>query len=238
MKTIELEVSKRSNTGRGANVKLRKTGLTPAVVYGASKKNFPVQVSSKEINLFVRGHNENALITFKSSDKDINGMHVLLKDFERDIMTRNPLHVDFYEIDLKKHVRVSVPLHFVGKAAGAAKGGLVSPIVRELPIDCLPTQIPDFLEVDISALDVGDSIHVEEIKVPDGIKKIYTDNYTVVTCIVVKEEVIVAPTEATTLAEPEVIAKGKKDEEGAEGGEKAPAAGAKAADKKEAPAKK
>jgi len=102
--------------------------------------------------------------------------------------------------------------------------------VREIEVDCLPTSIPDFIEVDVSNLGIHDSIHIEELVVPDSVKKHFAENFTIVTCTVVKEEVVVAPVEgAVAVAEPEVIAKGKKEEEGAEGapGDKkaAPAAG-------------
>src|SRR5689334_6381523 len=98
MKTIELEVSPRELTGKGANRKLRNKGLIPAVLYGASKKNFNIQTSTKIMTKLVTGHNENAIITLKSTAKDVNGMHVLVKDWDRDVLTRLPLHVDFYEI--------------------------------------------------------------------------------------------------------------------------------------------
>jgi large subunit ribosomal protein L25 len=234
MKTIELEVHPRTETGKGPNRRLRTKGIIPAVVYGASKTNFNIQTSTKVMNLLVTGHNENAIITLKSSQPEVNGKHVLVKEWDRDVLTRLPQHIDFYEIDLKKSVRVKVPLHFVGKAKGITEGGLVSPIVREIEVDCLPTSIPEFIEVDVSALGIGDSIHIEELAVPEGVKKHYADNYTLVTCSFIKEEVIAAPAAdaaATGPAEPEVIAKGKKDEEG-EGGDKkaaAPAAGAKGA---------
>ncbi|MDZ4676858.1 MAG: 50S ribosomal protein L25 [Oligoflexia bacterium] len=229
MKTIEIEVQQRDLTGKGSNRRLRNQGLIPAILYGSSKKNFNIQTSTKTITLLVNSHNENAIITLKSSAKDVNGKHVLLKDWDRDILTRGPLHVDFYEIDLKKSVRVRVPLHFTGKAKGITDGGIVSPVVREIEVDCLPTAIPEFLEVDVTHLGIGDSVHIEELVVPEGVKKHFVDNYTIVTCSFIKEEVIVVPdpTAVATLAEPEVMAKGKKDEEGEEGAAK-PAAGAKA----------
>jgi large subunit ribosomal protein L25 len=236
MKTIELEVHSRQEIGKGANRRLRNKGLIPAVLYGASKKNFNIQTSTKVMTLLVQGHNENAIITLKSEDKGVHGMHVLVKDWDRDIMTRLPIHVDFYEIDLKKSVRVKVPLHFIGKAKGIAEGGLVSPIMREIEVDCLPTSIPEFIEVDVSNLGVHDSIHIDELIVPEGVKKHFSENSTVVTCTIVKEEAAPVPgaDAAATLAEPEVMAKGKKDEEGADGAK--PAGGAKAAggDKKAA----
>ncbi|MCC6278893.1 MAG: 50S ribosomal protein L25 [Oligoflexia bacterium] len=220
MKTIELEVGSRAETGKGANRRLRRDGLIPAVVYGASKKNFNLQTSRKIVTNIVNGGNDNAIITLKSSDKDVNGKYVLLKQWDRDITTRLPRHVDFYEIDLKKTVRVNVGLKFVGKAKGIGDGGLLEPVAREITVDCLPTAIPETIEVDVSGLGIGDSLHVEDLIVPEGIKKVYNDNFTIVTCTYVKEEVIVAPVAgaegaAAAPAEPEVIAKGKKDEEGA-----------------------
>lgn len=237
MKTIELEVNNRKEIGKGPNRRLRSKGIVPAVLYGASKKNFTLQTQTKTVFKILSGHNENAIITLKSEDKAVNGKHVLIKEWDRDVLTRLPLHVDFYEIDLTKSVRVSVPLHFVGKAKGIADGGVVSPVVREIEVDCLPTAIPEFIEVDVSALGIGDSVHIEELVVPEGVKKHFADNYTLVTCSFIKEEVVAAaPAEgAAAVAEPEVIAKGKKDEEGnpvAAAG-KAPAAGA----AKAAPAK-
>jgi large subunit ribosomal protein L25 len=232
MKTIELEVAPRAETGKGFNRRLRTQGIIPAVLYGTSKKNFNIQTSTKVINQLVSGHNENAIITLKSSESGVNGKHVLIKDWDRDIMTRLPLHVDFYEIDLKKSVRVKVPLHFTGKAKGAAEGGIVSPVVREIEVDCLPTAIPEFIDVDVTNLGIGDSVHIEELVVPEGVKKHFADNFTVVTCSFIKEEVVAAPVEgAAAVAEPEVIAKGKKDEEGdaAKAGAKPAAAGDKKA---------
>ncbi len=221
MKTLDIDIEPRTGTGRGFNNKLRLKGMIPAVVYGNNKKNTPVCLPVKTVSGIMSHASENAIIVFKSADKELNGKHVLLKDWDRDIITRNALHMDFYEIDLNKEVRVTVPLHFVGKAKGVAEGGIVSHIARELQVECLPTQIPEFVEVDVSNLGIGDSIHVEELVVPQGVKKVFTENYTIANCAIVKEEVIVAPVvaaegAAATVAEPEVIAKGKK-EEGAEG---------------------
>lgn len=240
MKTIEVEVAARTETGKGANRRLRRTGNVPAILYGASKKNFAIQTPTKKIVQILTGHSENAIITLKSSDKGVNGKHVLLKDWDRDVLTRLPLHVDFYEIDMNKPVRIKVPLQFTGKAKGVAEGGLVSPIVREIEVDCLPAAIPDQIVVDVSALGVGDSIHIEELEVPEGVTKHFADNYTVVTCTYIKEEVIAAPVAAegaVAAAEPEVIGKGKKDEEGNVIAKPAPGAAAPAAGAKAAPAK-
>jgi large subunit ribosomal protein L25 len=242
MKTIELEVQAREATGKGPNRRLRVKGFIPAVLYGASKKNSNVTVNQNTMTKILTGRNENAIITLKGAD--VGGKHVLVKDWTRDILTRLPIHVDFYEIDMTKPVRVNIPLHFTGKAKGIAEGGLVSPIVREIEVEVLPSNIPEFIEVDVTNLGVNESLHIEDLVVPAGVEKVLNENFTVVTCTYIKEEVIVAPVAAAegaaaTAAEPEVIGKGKK-EEGAEGeagakpaaGGKAPAAPAKGGDKK------
>jgi len=229
MKTLELEVLSRLETGKGFNRRLRNEGMIPAVLYGASKKNFNIKTSRKTMTVILKGENENVIITLKSAEPEVNGKLVLIKDWDRDVMTRLPLHADFYEIDLKKAVRVKVPLHFTGKAKGVAEGGLISPIVREIEVDCLPTAIPDFIEVDVTNLGIHDSIHIDELVVPDGVTKHYAENFTLVTCTIVKEEAapVVDPNAPAAATEPEVIAKGKKDEEGETGAAGAkPAAGA------------
>lgn len=238
MKTIELDVEVRTTQGKGFNRRTRAGGKIPAVLYGKGIKNVHLQTGTKIITKYLLGHNENAIYNLKCSDPQVNGKHVIVKDWDRDAILRTPLHCDFLEVDLTKEIRVKVLLHFVGKAKGLAEGGIVQPIVRELEVECLPTQIPDHIEVDVSNLGIGDSLHVEELVVPSNVKKVFHDNYTVVTCTFIKEEVIAAtPAEgAVAAAEPEVIAKGKKDEEGAEGakpaaGGKAPAAPAKDAKK-------
>lgn len=234
MKTLDIEINPRTGTGRGLNNKLRRTGLIPAVVYGQGKKNLPLSLTLKAARGILSHSSDNAIIVFKSGDKDLNGKHVLLKDWDRDVLTRDPLHFDFMEIDLNKAVRVRVSLHFTGKAKGQADGGIVSHVAREIEVECLPTQIPDSIEVDVSNLELNGSIHIEDLAVPQGVKKIFNDNYTIATCAIVKEEVIATPAPgaegaAAAPAEPEVIAKGKK-EEGAEGA--AAAAPAKDAGKK------
>lgn len=221
MKSIELEVQSRQETGRGANNRLRRTGQTPAVLYGPGKENVNLSVETRVLNKLITSHQEKSIINLKSSDSAVNGRHVLIKKWDRDILSRLPHHADFMEIDMTKEVRVKVQLNFVGKAKGVVEGGLVSHTVREIEVDCLPTAIPDAIEVDVTDLGVNDSIHIEELAVPEGVKKVFSDNYTIATCAVIKEEEVVAAApaegEEAKAAEPEVISKGKKDEEKKEG---------------------
>ncbi|MGH7887473.1 MAG: 50S ribosomal protein L25, partial [Candidatus Binatia bacterium] len=109
------------------------------------------------------------------------------------------IHADLYEVDLTATIRVRVPLHFVGKAAGVTRGGILQPIVREIEVECLPMDIPEFFNVDVSALDIGDSVHVEELVMPEGVTAVSEANFALVS--VVTPTVEEAPTPTVTAVE-------------------------------------
>ena len=211
---------------------IRKDKNVPAVIYGAGLKNgFPCMTDSGTLLKYGTHHYENTIFKIESNDTNLKGKMVLLKEISRHPVTRNPLHVDFYSVDMNKPVRVPVEFKFEGKAAGVADGGTVQPVMREILVECLPTKIPDSIVVDVTPLKIADSLHVKDITFPDGVKPVTHENLTIVTCIYIKEEVItpVAAADATAAAaEPEVIAKGKpKEGEAAAPGAAAPAAAAK-----------
>jgi large subunit ribosomal protein L25 len=117
------------------------------------------------------------------------------------------IHADLYEVDLSARIQVSVPLHFVGKAAGVVRGGILQPIVREIEVECLPLDIPEFFNVEVSALDIGDSIHIEELQMPEGVTAIYESNFALVTVATPTVEeapaAVAAPVEGAAPAAPE-----------------------------------
>jgi len=117
------------------------------------------------------------------------------------------IHADLYEVDLSARIQVSVPLHFVGKAAGVVRGGILQPIVREIEVECLPLDIPEFFNVEVSALDIGDSIHIEELQMPEGVTAIYESNFALVTVATPTVEeapaAAAAPVEGAAPAAPE-----------------------------------
>ncbi len=224
---IELSADVR-NTGKANSRSLRKDGRVPAVVYG-SNKNAIFHVEEKAIKKYNTRAYENALYTLKSDSKDLNSLVVLMKDVTVHPVSQKPIHVDFFAIDLKKPIRVFIEVRLEGKPIGIADGGLLNVVAREVEVECLPTEIPDVVAVDISNLGVGQAIHVSDLKLPAGAKMISLGHLTV--AVVNKEDEKAAATPeaapaaaaATTAAAP------------AAGG-KAPAAAAPAAAK--APAKK
>ena len=126
-------------------------------------------------------------------------------------ITGDVIHADFYEVDLTARIEVSVPLHFVGKGAGVVRGGILQPIVREIQVECLPLDIPQFFNVDVSALDIGDSVHIEDLPMPEGVTAVYDSNFALVTIATptVEEE----PTEATATAEAAPVASTEEKKE-------------------------
>jgi large subunit ribosomal protein L25 len=148
----------------------------------------------------------------KSSSPELNDRHVIVKEIQRAPVSGNFLHADLYEVDLTQPLRVSVPLRFTGKAHGVAEGGILGPLVREVEVECLPLEIPDVVEVDVSALDIHDVIHISAMSFPGNLKPIFDTDYPVVT--VLPPTVAEAPVAAVAEAAPV---------EGAEGAEGAAA---------------
>lgn len=221
--TLNVELRK---TGKHFSRALRRDQKVPAVVYGPKIENFDVVVAEGELNRFMKQKFENSIFTFESTDKNLKGLKVLKKEVTVHPVTRRPTHVDFFALDLTQTVRVYVEIRFEGKAAGTREGGLLSLINREIEIECLPTQIPPFIAVDVSALGVGDSLHVSDVKTQDGIKILTPVTSTLCTVSIVEEEKAtpVVAAAAATPAEGAAAAPAEGAAAPAKAGEKAPAA--------------
>lgn len=193
---IEIQVQSRKS-GKSNCRKLRRQENIPGVIYGAGKKNAPLFAEEKVIKKFAAREYENAIFTLKSDDKEINGAKVLFKDISRHPVSRKPIHFDFLVIDLNKEIRVYVDLKFEGKAIGLTEGGLLEAIVRQIEIACLPTKIPEFIAVDVSNLHVGQTVHLKDVTLPDGVRAISSSDLALVTVTVVEEEVAATPAAAT-----------------------------------------
>jgi large subunit ribosomal protein L25 len=161
-----------------------------------------------------------------------------LKEIQRAPVSRDILHADLYEVDLNRAIRVRIPLRFIGKAEGVALGGILQPLEREVEVECLPLEIPEFMEVDVTVLGIHDVVHVSSLKFAANVKPIFDTDYPVVT--VLPPTVEAAPTpaaEAVAAVEGAVPAEGAAPAEGAEGAkEAAPAAAAAGAGGKKAEA--
>jgi len=230
---IELSVEPR-DTGKGISRGLRVQKKIPAVIYGAIE-NTNVFVNQNDVLRYNTRAYENALFNLKSSNTKANGKVVLMKQVDVHPVTRQPLHVDFFALDLNKTVRVSVEIRLEGKPAGLAEGGLLNVVNRTIEIEVLPADIPDFIAADISHLGVGDALHVSDLKIPEKMRVISSPDLTVAVVNVQEEEVIATPA-ADAAAATAAPAAGATPAAGAAAGAAAPAKDAKAAPA--APAKK
>lgn len=218
---IELDVISRK-TGKHHSRQLRMKGTVPGVVYGSKRETMQVAAEEKLIKKYSTSAFENAIINLKSEIQGLNQTPVLLKAIDFHPVTRRPVHFDMYVVDMNKAIRVFVELRFEGKALGISEGGLLQPLMRELEVECLPKDIPDFIAVDVTNLGVHQSLHISEIQMPAGVRSVANEDLALVTITVIQEEAAAPVADAAAAAaEPEVIKKGKQEE--AAGAEAAPA---------------
>lgn len=175
----------------------RIAGQIPAVVYGP--KTEPVNVLTDEILIrkYQGSKFESTIFNLKSDDAKLNKVSVILRSVQVHPVTRRPVHIDFYAPDMSKPVRVNVGLRLDGKPIGLSEGGVLEHIVRDVEIEVLPNDIPEFLTVDVSAMGLGDAMHVSDLVVAKGIKVLALPTMTIATVSVPKEEVA-APVAAAT----------------------------------------
>ncbi|UCH45810.1 MAG: 50S ribosomal protein L25 [Nitrospiraceae bacterium] len=215
MEKILLKADKRSEIGKGGARSLRRRGIMPAVMYSGDTST-PVKVNSKEISrLMFKGTAEHALITLElhEAGKKISEHPVLVKDYQLDPVTDDLLHLDFIEVSLKKKVVVTVPIVITKDPVGIKLGGIAEHHLREVEIECLPTQIPDKIEVDAGFIEIGHSLHVSDITIPEGVTFVTDPKEVVLNVSAPKVEA--EPEEEAAegeAAEPEVVGKGKEEE--------------------------
>jgi large subunit ribosomal protein L25 len=220
MERISIQAEKREGAGKGVARTLRREGKVPAVLYRAGKAQ-SIQLSRKELSKLINkvaGEQVMVDLQFADGEKKL----ALLKNFQVDPIRSELLHTDFFEVSLTETVRITVHVTTKGEPIGVKRdGGILQHPIREILIECLPDNIPGKIEVDISKLEVGQSLHVSDLKVEEGIK-ILTDPHEVIVNVVESavEVAPVAEVAAPVTAEPEVIKKGKKEEEGAAAPEK------------------
>jgi large subunit ribosomal protein L25 len=199
VETVEIQIEARESDGKGAARRARKTGKLPGIFYGPKTKAVALMVDRKEFMSRVADLEGSHLIRIKSASPALADKVALVKELQYHPITGEVVHADLYEVDLLAKIRVKVPLHFVGKASGVVRGGILQPVVREIEVECLPLDIPEYFNVDVSALDIGDSAHIEDLVMPEGVTAIYESNLALVA--VVPPTVEEAPAAAAAPAE-------------------------------------
>ncbi len=221
MQKVLLEAEKRTELGKGGARNLRRNNMLPAILY-AKGLSTPIKIQRREMTrLMVSGGRERALVNIKlSSERGKKSEHwVLVKDYQTDPVKNELLHVDFIEISLKQKITTIVPIVMTNEPVGVKNGGILHQQLRDVEIECLPTQIPDGIEVDVSSIDIGHSLHVSDLVVTEGVKILSDPGEAIlsVSAPVKEEEAPVVPAEEEA-AEPELVKKAKPEEEEAEGG--------------------
>lgn len=189
MAQAELNVELRENTGKGVARKLRAAGKVPAVVYGKGMEPCPIAVEPKTLeNAIATEAGWNTLLTLRGVPA-VDGKIVVLKELDLHPLRREMVCADFHAIDLQKKVHFMVPVHPVGKSAGEKAGGTLQVIRHELGVFCLPTQVPQTVEIDVTALEIGDVVHIADVIAPEGVELVHDVNFTVITVVGHKPEV-------------------------------------------------
>ena len=173
MSTIELPAQLRTDTGKGPARKIRQSGAVPAVVYQGGNKPTMITIDPYQLTLaFERSGNPNNLVELQT---DGNSFLCLVKEVQRHPVTGNIRHVDFYEVRNDEKIVVEVPVQIVGKAVGVTMGGSLRQIRRDLQVRCLPQDIPSNIEADVTTLDIGKFLKVNEITNPEGVEIMFDD---------------------------------------------------------------
>jgi large subunit ribosomal protein L25 len=217
MASAALSAQPREGTGKGSARKLRAAGRVPAVIYGHGEETRMLSVDAHElVTLFSKIRVENTVITM-NIEGEAQASQALVREVQRHAYRDDVVHVDFYQIHAGEAITVGVPLRLLGNPPGVKAGGVLQHALNEIEVRCMPDRIPATLDVDISSLEIGDSVHVSDIPQPEGVEFLIDAERTVCSVmaptLAVEEEEVAAEVAEGEPEEPEVIARGKADED-------------------------
>ena len=225
-KELKVVANKRAKAGTSDVRRLRLTGIVPAVIYNDKAESSPIQLNGHDFQMLMRGHSNTSLLM----TMDLDGVEkkVLVREVQRHPVSGALIHVDFFEVSMTKKMRVDIPLRLVGEPKGVTlSGGVLQHLLRQVTVECLPADLVESIDVDVTGMDVGESLEVGEVAIDPKLTLITDKGMAVATVTEQKVEEEVAPAEgeaAEAGGEPELIAKKKEgEEEGAEeAGDKKP----------------
>ena len=208
MDIVKLKADIRPGTGKKGAKECRKKGLLPGILYGKGDESTPVAVDPKQLGHALHTDaGSNVIITLTVGKKGGDPVNVVVKELQVDSIKGTMRHVDFCHISLEETIRSAVPFKIVGESPGVKQGGTIDRILRELEVESLPMNIPDEIEIDVSSLEIGDSLAVDTLVIPEGVK-VVTDLGAMILHVVaprVEEVVEEVAEEEVEGAEPEVI---------------------------------
>lgn len=204
MHTVALSAQARKTSGKGAARSLRRQSLVPAVLYGRDLESTLLSVSPGDLEKATSTASaENILIDLTITDgESTRNQRAMIREIQVDPVKRNILHVDFVGISMDRKITVEVPINLVGDPVGVSAGGMLQQVLRSVEISCLPDRIPDTLELDVSSLTMGHSLHVSDLRTPEGVELLSDPQLTLATVLAPKrvEEKPAAPAEGEELA--------------------------------------
>ena len=218
MQQVRLEAQKREASGKGAARGMRRAGHIPAILYGRKSEVIPIRIEERGFQDFLQNYGENAFINLEIADHGTE--NVMVKEIQRDPVSNQLLHTDLLRISMDEPITSSVSITLVGSALGIREGGILEFPHRQLTLRCLPTLLPEKIEVDINQLAIDDRIVVEDISLPEGIEVLDDPNTRIVAITpprveeeLAAEEGIEEEAAAAEEDEPEVISRRSSDDE-------------------------
>jgi large subunit ribosomal protein L25 len=203
----------RTTGGNGPARRMRRQGMVPAVLYGPQRESVMLSVDVMDIEKVVqKGNIRRTIFSLNLKSGGGETRSAVIKELQTHPVSGQYLHVDFYEIDMNRKLRVKVPVLIRGKAKGEEFGGMLQIIEREIEVSCLPREIPDAIEVEVSDLGIGGTLHVKDIQLPAGVELPPGDNYTVLTVVSPKAEAAPAAAAVEEGTEAEGAEKAKEAE--------------------------
>jgi len=206
-----LTVTKRKRMGKSGAREIRKEGNVPAVLYGKGTEPLSLVINPSELKTALSTEaGENTLLDIRVKDGEAETPKLsLLREIQYDYLTSKPIHFDFQALDMKKNITVNVPVQIEGRPIGVKEGGILEEVLREITVECLPTNIPNSFILDVTEMDIGDSIHISTLEIEEGVTILHEPEDTIVTVLAPKIEAV----------ETEEELEGEEGEEGEEGTE-------------------
>ncbi|MCX7020468.1 MAG: 50S ribosomal protein L25 [bacterium] len=217
MNRISVSAVLRTQSGKGPNRRLRVMGRVPAVLYGTGMEPLKLSLDTHDFNKMMAVEGGNALLSINiagTASVAIDDNVAIVREVQRDPVTRRTLHVDLYRIRMDVENNFEVPIHSTGMPVGVREGGILETHLYTVEVRCLPTLLPSTIEIDIVGLKINNSIHVSDLKMPDGVKPVSDPETVVFTVLPPKIEAEAVPTaaEVEEVQQPEVITKKKAEE--------------------------
>jgi len=194
---MELNARIRTETGKGPARRLRSVGRLPAIFYGPEINPIMLSIDYVQLRKIIKERSAESIIFDLriDSDEEAQSKKAMIKEIQRDPVTRDYLHVDLYEIAMGKELEVDIPVHLINTPIGVSEGGILEHIRRKLRVSCMPEDMVDKIDVDVSGLDIGQSVHIKDVSFPPGLSSIEDENLRIA--------IVVAPT--ITAEEEEVV---------------------------------